>query len=77
VPVEASAATFVPGNPTKLFELAYAAPLTSQRDYDVAPNGQRFLMLKENVARDRNATPGMIVVQNWFDVLKARVPTGK
>ena len=77
VPVQTSGATFATGNPAKLFETAYAATLTSPRDYDVAPNGQRFLMIKENVARDRNATAGMVVVQNWFAELKAKVPAGK
>jgi len=43
----------------------------------VAPNGQRFLMIRENVARDRSAPVGMVVVQNWFDELKAKVPAGK
>ena len=77
VPVQTSGATFVTANPAKLFETAYAAALTSSRDYDVAPNGQRFLMIRENVARDRSAPVGMVVVQNWFDELKAKVPAGK
>lgn len=77
VPVQTSGATFATGNPAKLFEIAYAGGLTSPRDYDVAPNGQRFLMIKENVPRDRNATAGMVVVQNWFEELKAKVPGGK
>jgi hypothetical protein len=42
----------------------------------VAPNSQRFLMINENLARDRNAMPaGMVVVQNWTEELKRLVPT--
>ena len=76
VPVQTSGTTFAAGNPAKLFETASAASLTSFRDYDVAPNGQRFLMIKENAARDQKPTRGMVVVQNWFEVLKAKVPAG-
>jgi hypothetical protein len=43
----------------------------------VAPDGQRFVMIKEN-AGDRNTRPaGMVVVQNWTEELKAKVPAGK
>jgi eukaryotic-like serine/threonine-protein kinase len=78
VPVQASGATFAMGNPVKLFETAYAPTLNSPRDYDVTPDGQRFLMIRENVARDGNAMPaGMVVVQNWFEELRAKVATGK
>jgi Tol biopolymer transport system component len=77
-PVQTSGTTFAAGNPAKLFETDSAASLTSPRDYDVAPNGQRFLMIKGTAARDRNATPtGMVVVQNWFEELKAKVAAGK
>ena len=77
MPVQTSGATFAVGNPVKLFEIAYAAPLTAPRHYDVAADGQRFLMIKENPTRDRNATAGMVVVLNVFEVLKAKVPAGK
>jgi Tol biopolymer transport system component len=77
VPVQTSGARFATGNPAKLFEMPSTASLTSDRDYDVSPDGKRFLMIKENVARDGNATAGMVVVQNWFEVLKAKVPPGK
>ena len=78
VPVQTFGATFATGIPAKLFETAYAASLTSPRDYDVAPNGQRFLMIKENVARDQNATPaGMVVVLDWFEELKSKLSAGR
>jgi len=41
-----------------------------------AEDGQRFLMMKDNAAGDSSATPAnMVVVLNWLEELKARVPT--
>jgi Tol biopolymer transport system component len=77
VPVQTSGTTFATGHQTKLFAMPSIASLTSPRDYDVAPNGQRFLVITENGARDRNTTAGMIVVQHWLEELKARVAAGK
>jgi len=35
-------------------------------------------MIKENVARDRSATPaGMVVVLDWFEELKSKLPAGR
>lgn len=49
------------------------------RTYDIAPDGQRFLMVKENASADGDdatAGPAQIhVVQGWFEELRARVPT--
>jgi hypothetical protein len=45
------------------------------RTYDISPDGRRFLMIKEN----RSAETGprnLVVVQNWFEELRQRVPTG-
>jgi hypothetical protein len=39
-------------------------------------DGQRFLMIKDSATDDPNATPAsMVVVLNWFEELKQRVPT--
>jgi hypothetical protein len=44
----------------------------------VSPDGQRFLTVKESVAGDRNGTrTAIVVVVNWFEELKAKVPAGK
>ena len=41
-------------------------------DYDVAPDGRRFLMLKPAAT---NADTGELhVILNWFDDLRRRVP---
>jgi hypothetical protein len=40
----------------------------------VAPDGQRFLMLKGN---EETQTTQINIVQNWFEELKRRVPSRK
>ena len=73
VPVRTSGTTFIAGHPAKMFDTTYVYP-NPARHYDVSPDGQRFLMLKEGAARDRNATPAnMVVVQHWSEELKSRV----
>jgi hypothetical protein len=71
VPIE-DKIPFVAGKPRSLFSWnihAYGA----QRDYDVAPDGQRFLMLKPSEAE---SVPAQLnVVTNWFEEL--RKLTGK
>jgi serine/threonine-protein kinase len=42
------------------------------RAFDVSADGTRFLMLKD-AAPDRTSRPGIIVVQNWFQDLQARL----
>ena len=62
--------TFSAASPTKLFE-GYLSGLG--RTYDVSRDGQRFLMIKNNSSREQTAAT-MVVVLNWFEELKARVP---
>jgi len=46
------------------------------RTYDIAPEGQRFLMIKEGGGTDQPAAPAqLIVVQHWTEELKRLVPT--
>jgi Tol biopolymer transport system component len=65
-----TAPTFSAANPTKLFE-GYVSGLG--RTYDVSRDGERFLMIKNNSSRGQTAAT-MVVVLNWFEELKARVP---
>jgi len=44
---------------------------------DVAPDGQRFMMIWGDEEAGRLAGRRLSVVFNWFEELKARVPTGK
>jgi serine/threonine-protein kinase len=57
VPVRTSGTTFIAGNSTKVFDTAYVEP-NPARHYDVSPDGQRFLMLKDVSARDPERNPG-------------------
>jgi serine/threonine-protein kinase len=66
---------FVPGEQVTILaaQTIYAgsgAAVTS-RTYDVSPDGSRFLMIKVGNA---NTRPSLIVVQNWSEELKVRVP---
>jgi dipeptidyl aminopeptidase/acylaminoacyl peptidase len=62
---------FTPGKPRLLFELPYLPTA----NYDVSPDGQRFLMLKPT--EQAQAAPTQInVVLNWFEELKQNVPAG-
>jgi serine/threonine-protein kinase len=72
---------FSASRPTKLFD-AHAMALDGRflggtaRTFDISPDGQRFLMLKQTGApRDDSSAPtSMIVVQNWLEELKAKLP---
>jgi serine/threonine-protein kinase len=76
VSVQTSGSTFSAGTPTKVFDTKYSTPFPP-RQYDVSPDGQRFLMLKESPASDQSTTPAsMVVVEHWFEELKQRVPAG-
>jgi serine/threonine-protein kinase len=72
--------SFRAGNPRTLFEApslvldGRVAVNNTGRTYDVSRDGQRFLMLKDTAAAGRTSRPGIIVVQNWTEELKQRVP---
>jgi Tol biopolymer transport system component/predicted Ser/Thr protein kinase len=67
---------FAAGKPKLLFEGPYEPTMFTNTNYDVAPDGQRFLMLKST--EQAQAVPTQInVVLNWFEELKRRVPAGK
>jgi len=72
VPVERSDRNgFLAGAEKPLFQGSYYA-LQAGRTYDVAPDGKRFLMIKE---ASLTKTPvQLLVVQNWFEELKRLVP---
>jgi Tol biopolymer transport system component len=67
---------FAAGKPRVLFEGRYEPTPATFPNYDVSPDGQRFLMLKPS--EQAAAAPTQInVVLNWFEELKRRVPPGK
>jgi serine/threonine protein kinase/Tol biopolymer transport system component len=72
----ATQSSFAAGKPRMLFEGPYLPTPVTFPNYDVAPDGQRFLMLKASESAE--AAPTQInVVLNWFEELKQKVPTGK
>jgi len=69
--------SFSAGKPKMLFQGPYVPTAITFPYYDVSPDGQRFLMLKANERISPSSLTQIIVVQNWFEELKRRVPTGK
>jgi hypothetical protein len=68
VPVGASGTSWHAGTPVKLFE-GYAATSPS-RTYDVAPDGNRFIMIKP----DQTAAASLILIQHFGEELKRVAP---
>jgi len=68
--------SFSAGKPKVLFEGRYQLAPGTFPNYDVSPDGQRFLMLKPS--EQGAASPTQInVVLNWFEELKRNVPAAK
>ena len=61
--------SFTPGTPELLFEGDYLV-VAGGRPYDVAADGEQFLMIKEGDESARN----VILVQNWHEELQRLVP---
>ena len=78
VTVGAKATEFVNHTPEPMFSLAGIRLGGNFRTYDVAPDGERFLFTKDLVGAssdaEGSASSRVIVVENWFEELKRRVP---
>ena len=75
-----AATGFAAGTPSRILSTRYYAGASSRgydlRGYDVSPDGQRFLMIKDTAPAAQPATetpPSITVVLNWLEELKARV----
>jgi Tol biopolymer transport system component len=66
---------FAAGTPRILFQGRYEPAPFPTTNYDVSPDGQRFLMVKPS--EQETATTQINVVLNWFEELKQKVPAGK
>jgi eukaryotic-like serine/threonine-protein kinase len=64
--------TFNAGPPTAVWKIPAGASLA----YDVARNGRFLFHITQSFVSEDAPRPAIIVVQNWFEELKARVPTG-
>ena len=79
--------TFGSGRPYELFEGPYVSAFAAEmagaaaagngaKWFDVSPDGQRFLMIRQAVADIGSAAePTLVLVQHWFEELKRLVPT--
>ena len=73
VAVNETEPTFNPGVPRPLFDGPYRIVSPPRpRAFDVSPNGQRFLLIREATPVDGQTS--IIVVENWFEELNALVP---
>ena len=65
--------TFNATTPEGLFDLA---PFTNNfgRDWDMAPDGDRFIFLRTLAEQVAGETEGLVFVQNWTQELLERVP---
>ena len=68
-----TAPTFVAGKPRVLFEAAAYVFTGAARNYDVAADGKRFLMVQRG-KRPRVEITHAVVVLNWFEELKRLAP---
>ena len=67
---------FAPSKPKLLFEGHYETGLFAfEPDYDVSPDGQRFLMIK--AGEQESAATQLNVVLNWSDELRRLAPAAK
>jgi hypothetical protein len=65
---------FEADTPRELFAGVYASE--TGRNYDVFPDGKRFLMLKPlSGAEAESDRPQVVLVQNWVEELERLVPT--
>lgn len=67
VPVETEA-TFTAGAPEALFTGNYF--VSRNRNYDISPDGRRFLMIREPGTSPRTR---LHLIFNWFEELKAKM----
>ena len=65
---------FRAGTPEMLFQRPFRLG-TQGRQYDVSPDGERFLTFDANIPGDRAEGLSVVLVENWFDELRRLVPT--
>src|SRR5262245_32206513 len=67
--------TWVAATPVQLFRGDYLIA-SAVRTFDIAPDGKRFLMIK-NVETPNAPPASIVVVEHWFEELKRLVPAHK
>jgi hypothetical protein len=72
VPVQ-SGTTLIAGRPQVLFEAGMIVPTVGSQTYDLAPDG-RFIVIRHAEEETGSTAPSLILVQHWFEELRACVP---
>ncbi len=67
----ADAPTFTAGRTTRLFAGPYVPSIIFGRSYDVTPDGERFLMVRQSAGGE--VLTNLSVVVNWFAELERLV----
>lgn len=68
-----TAPAFAAAKPRLLFEGGYEGPISSRANFDISPDGRRFLMLQ--AAAQREASAEIKIVPNWFEEVRRRAPS--
>jgi serine/threonine-protein kinase len=80
VSIAENASTLTVGSPSLVFTDPYRLDTGGANggmaNYDISPDGKQFVMVEEPKAASQ-PTVHLQVVLNWFDELRARVPTGR
>ena len=79
VRIDATASSLAVGAPMRLFDdpfrLDTGGANGGMANYDIAPDGKRFVMVEEPKTTNAASTTRLNVALNWSDELKRRVPT--
>jgi serine/threonine-protein kinase len=70
-----TAETFRAGAPKTLFTGPYQAPQQLRGIYDVAADGQHFVLIKRAEGEREDAERSIVIVENWVEELERLVPT--
>jgi Tol biopolymer transport system component len=74
VPILASAAALRIGTPLELFDGKFVAGTLDEANYDVMPDGQRFLMIQPE---PQSAARTVHVLTNWFGVIASATQSAR
>jgi Tol biopolymer transport system component len=74
VPVTTEHSSFRAGAPEPLFKLDWGGGLGLGMYFDIAPDGERFIALKQESPKEKIDRAHLRFVFNWFDEVTSRVP---
>ncbi|MGD8340112.1 MAG: hypothetical protein PVH89_04985, partial [Gammaproteobacteria bacterium] len=65
---------FVARDPVRMFPTPYAMSDASRPNWDIHPDGERFLFIGRSTQNANQERAAIVVVENWFEELERRVP---